>query len=138
MGKYKAAFVDHLEREGIKYVNRDEDAVDITFTGKEASSIRVTVRFSDDDTGYVHFFNMTIGSFKDKFADALIMCNNMNKKYRWVKFYIDDDEDVIVDSDAIVDLGTVGPECLEIVIRTVRIVDSVYPDFMRIRWGVSS
>lgn len=135
MGLYKEAFVAHLQKESVKYVDRDEDAVDISFNGKNASSIRVTVRFSKDNEGYVHFFNMTIGSFKDKEAEAMKQCNAMNMKYRWVKFYVDNDSDVIVDADAIVDLGSVGKECLEIVIRTVKIIDDVYPEFMRLRWA---
>ena len=62
-------------------------------------------------------------------------CYTCNAKYRWVKFYIDDDNDICVRSDAILDEGTCGEECREIILRMIGIIDESYPVFMKARWA---
>ena len=130
---YKNAFLRHMDREGIKYEDRDERTVWVRFSGDNLRTIRITVIFSEDGDPYVVFKNWDIGSFKDdsKYAKGLVACNEMNKKWRWAKFYLDEDRDVTVGCDAIVDEETVGPECEELVRRLVHIIDEVYPEFMR-------
>ena len=68
-------------------------------------------------------------------AQALITCNRCNKRFRWVKFYIDDDNDLIVEADGIIDEMTVGEECIELLFRTVSILDDSYGDFMKAIWA---
>ena len=58
-------------------------------------------------------------------------CNELNNKYRWVKFYLDDDSDVVAQIDAYVDDETCGGECLSLVRRMVNIVDGGYPTLMQ-------
>ena len=71
----------------------------------------------------------------NKLAAALVLCNEMNNTWRWVKFYIDRDGDIRVQDDAVIDLSSVGDECDELVSRMVDIIDKAYPDFMRLKWS---
>ena len=59
----------------------------------------------------------------------------MNAQYRWVKFYIDGDQDIACQSDALVDIESVGSECLQMVERMVGIMDEAYPEFMKAFWA---
>ena len=61
-------------------------------------------------------------------------CNSLNGEYRWVKFYIDGDGDIAVSMDAVVDIDTVGAECIQLVNRMVNIYDDAYPRLMRAIW----
>ena len=77
-----------------------------------------------------------LGHFEgDKYAAGLLACNNANKQYRWVRFYMDGDNDVVAAMDAIVSSETVFDEMIELIVRMLQIIDDLYPEFMRARWG---
>lgn len=135
MSNYKSAYLAHMDSEGIKYTERDENSVVVSYGGDNMQSIRITVIFDKDGGNQVHFVNWDIGNYKDKVAKALVICNAMNKRWKWAKFYIDDDYDVTVDSDALVSADSVGPECMEMVVRLVDIIDKSYPEFMKAKWA---
>lgn len=97
--------------------------------------IRVNVLF-DADGESVQLVTSTIVSIPmEKTAQALICCNSCNLRFRWVKFYIDDDNDLIAETDGIIAGDTVGDECLELLYRTVSICDDCYGDFMKAVWA---
>ena len=62
----------------------------------------------------------------EKVAQALICCNKCNMRFRWIKLYIDDDNDLIAETDGIIAGDTVGDECLELLYRMVSICDDCY------------
>lgn len=95
------------------------------------TSIRVNLFFDKDgDTVALRVFDF-VSAPENKYADTLVLCNTLNSKYRWVKFYIDEDNDVIIEDDALVAGETSGAESLELAMRMVNIADEVYPEFMR-------
>lgn len=135
MATYKALIMNHLDRLGVKYREFDEQTLSITYTGEKLDEIAVFVGL-DEGAGKAEFICFSIGQFEqDQFAKALIACNTCNAKYRWVKFYVDDDNHICVRSDAILDRDTCGEECFELVQRMVNIVDDTYPIFMKARWA---
>lgn len=92
--------------------------------------------FVDEDGGSVHVQTEPIVHVPDnRLAQLLVACNTLNKQYRWLKFYIDDENDVMVNIDAVIDSVTAGDECMELAIRTINIVDSAYPTLMQALWG---
>ena len=70
-----------------------------------------------------------------KFCSLLLACNKANCRFRWVKFYLDDDNDIVANADVLIDEYTVGEECAGIVSRIDSIIDDAYPDFMRAMWA---
>ena len=62
-------------------------------------------------------------------------CNSLNQEYRWVRFYLDKDWDLICEADALLDPSSGGEECLSIVRRMVNIIDEAYPKFMKALWA---
>lgn len=131
------AFCRHLDKEGVKYTVARENAVRIGYNCDNIPSCSITVVFDKDGGHTVAFKSWDIGSFKDesKYAKGLITCNAMNARFRWAKFYLDDDSDIAVESDAIVNEATVGPVCREMVLRLIGIIDDAYPEFMKARWN---
>lgn len=64
--------------------------------------------------------------------DAMLKaCNEANKQFRWIKFYVSDNQEVMAEDDAVLDMASVGEECIELVARMVRVVDEAYPKFMK-------
>ena len=72
---------------------------------------------------------------EDQFPQALLCCNRLNKKMRWVKFYIDEELDVNLEDDAIVDDETGGKEVFDLVMRMAAIADEAYPELNRAIWS---
>ena len=136
MSAYASLFKSFLDREGIRYNEGNNEIISITYSAENTNSIEVFVRFDEDGKNRVTLVSFAIGEFPQaQFAKALVTCNMMNRKYRWVKFYINDNNCIAVSSDAILDEETCGDECMEYVIRIVKIIDGAYPEFMKARWA---
>ena len=136
VANYKNLFMRHMDRNNIKYTDVRENVVRVVYTGDNLRTIPVFVFFDADGDPLVSFKCWEIANFKDeKMAGGVIACNQLNKEYRWVKFYLDDDSDVVAQIDAYVDEETCGSECTNLVKRMVNIVDDGYPTFMRAMWA---
>lgn len=136
MVNYKSLFMRHMDREGVKYTEMDNRVVKVVYTGDNLKTIPVYVFFDADGAPLISVKCWEIANFKDdKMAGGMIACNMLNKEYRWVKFFLDDDSDVVAQIDAYVDESTCGGECLSLVKRMVNIIDEGYPTFMRAIWG---
>lgn len=137
MATYKEAFIRHLESEGIKYTDLDDVAVRIGYnTDNVQGGVSVVVIFDKDNSHYATLRSWDVGKFDGELkVKGIAVCNEMNKQYRWCKFFINDDGDVTAQIDAIFDMGNVGPVVLEMVRRMVNIVDEAYPAFMKVRWS---
>ena len=135
MANFKAQFLRYMDMHSIRYTTVG-DLVKITYTGSNASSITIFVSFDPDGKNYAEFGSYSIASFLEdqKYANAIVLCNELNKQYRWVKFYVDDNREVVAKADAIVDISSVGAECSEMVDRIVGLIDLVYPEFMKLKW----
>lgn len=107
------------------------------FSVKNGPSVRVQFISRDDDNDVaVRLFGLVGDVAEDKAAAVTAACNECNKKYRFLKFVLDDDHDVNVEYDFPVrsSSDTVGDEACEIFIRIMKIVDECYPEFMKALW----
>ena len=128
MLRYKQLFMDYMDANGVKYSDVREDVVKVVYIGDNLKTIPVYVFFDKDGDPLVCFKCWDIAKIGEHgMAAAIIACNGLNKKYRWVKFYLDDDNDIVAQIDAYVDEATCGSECLNLVKRVVNIVDEGYP-----------
>ena len=136
MQEYASEFARVMDAEGIKYTVRDEDVINVTYSGENLGTISIFAFFDKDNAPYVQFYCGDILSFKgvDE-VKALKVCNELNNDYRWVKFYLDNDGDVVVTLDATLDLVSSGEECVELLGRVVSIVDEAYPKIAKARWA---
>lgn len=72
---------------------------------------------------------------EDQFPKAVLCCNSLNNKMRWVKFTVDDDLNINITDDAIIDEFTGGKEVLELVMRMASIANDAYPELNRAIWA---
>ena len=118
------------------------DAVNVHYTVSEREDkviIRVpfdgyttnVVLDNDDDGTHPALRTVLENCPDDKIADVIYVCNQLNMKFRWVKFYVDSDGDVMIEDDAIVSSENAGEELLELVYRTASIIKEAKPSIMR-------
>ncbi|MBR5095030.1 MAG: YbjN domain-containing protein [Oscillospiraceae bacterium] len=136
MAIYKQLYLAYMDQKGIRYTDRDDRTVRVVYTGDNLKSIPVYVFFDKDGEGLVTLRCWDIAKIPEsKKTAAILACNELNNKYRWVKFYVDSDNDVCAQIDAYIDEETCGYECASLVNRVVNIVDEGYPVFMRVLWA---
>lgn len=134
MSIYKQLFMQHMDSVGIRYTDVNENSVKISYTGDNLKTIGIFVMFDKEGNPSAELKCWEVANFKNKEAKGLVVCNELNSKYRWVKFFVDKSADIIVEADAILDNATCGEECMSMVRRMVRIIDESYPSIGRALW----
>lgn len=133
MANYYQICTEYFNAQGLKFRDRgDGRSCTVPFSGDNIKSIPIQVIFDKDGEHLVTldcWDVMKVPAGKE--AQAYETCNTLNAKYRWVKFYIDDDNDIRCQVDAIVTEENVGAECRELVLRMVNIIDGAYLDIVR-------
>jgi hypothetical protein len=135
MTNYARYVTSYLDEQGIKYQVKNDRKVLITYKGDNLETIPINVFFDEDDDPVVQLVCWEILNFKAREEQAIQLCNKLNLQYRWVKFYIDNDKDMVASLDATFDEETCGEICLSLVRRMVSIIDDVYPEVAKARWA---
>lgn len=123
--------VNTLNEKNLKYNLDDErPVVRLNFRGDNIESQTFTL-IVDEDGESVALRVFSIYQFeKGQLADAYEFCNRVNNQYRWMRFYVDSDDELTAAIDAVVSPESAGEECYEIIGRAVDIVDSVYGEMI--------
>ena len=132
--------VREFDRVNIKYdvVDNQDDGYSLVDAGFRAcTGTHVSVKFisNDDDNDFeVRAFSLAHVP-DEKLSGALKLVNEQNRKYRFVKFVIDNDGDINLEYDMPMKSTSIGPCAAEMFIRFMKIIDEALPDFMRFIWG---
>ena len=93
-------FVEDLKSKKLNFhsgTNGNGDSiVEFPYEGKVAK-----IFFSGDQGKYMSIYLVFERVPADKVADVIFACNDLNCKYKWVTFYVDKDNDVVLHDDAI-------------------------------------
>ena len=114
---------------------------DLRFECKESPDADVIVRldydnkitnfiFSGDDGKYVSMYTQFESVPAEKVINVLFECNKLNSTYRWLKFYVDGNNDIMVEDDAILSPENAAEECFELLLRRISILNDVKPALM--------
>ena len=133
-------FKKSLDQKGIKYTyfeatpDRNE-ALKISFSGKNAESIGLFF-FFDSNGRSVNVKSFDIAKVPEaKLMEAYVLLNELNAAYRWVKYYLSENNTITVSGDAVLDEASVAGECEEILFRYLNIIDECYPKIMKLIWA---
>ena len=118
----------------VKYDQLQENLFSFATSGDNVKGVRYFIDF-DEDGHSVNISGMDIASFGDKLAQGFVVANRLNHQYRWIKFIIHDDGNIITQNDAVIEPGTAGKEIMELIARNMHILDNVYPEIMKEIWG---
>ncbi|MBP5231584.1 MAG: YbjN domain-containing protein [Clostridia bacterium] len=139
MLKCAKSFIDKLDEKELKYEHsEDEDGserVRISFKTDNAQNVRLNYFFDENDmTVNIKVFSLAEVPV-DKLMDMYVLMNQLNSEYRWVTFYLDEDNEVTISGDAVVEENTAGDELYQLAGRFLNIIDDVYPRIMKVRWS---
>lgn len=119
-------FCRHLDEKKLKYDRNDErHIVNLKYKGDNFQSLGFTMIFDEDGESIAMRVYSIVQFKKAQLADAYNFCNEMNVKYRWLRFYVDSDDELTAAMDAVISEESCAAECLEVLSRTVSIVDDV-------------
>lgn len=86
--------------------------------------------FSGDKGEYLSLFMYFEHVPDEKYVDVLLVCNALNSRFRWVKFCIDSDNDIVLKDDALLNIES-ATETMELFIRMIAIFDEAKPALMK-------
>ncbi len=135
MANYKSIFMSHMDHENVIYTDENEYIVRVAYKGDNLKTIPMFVRFDKDDAPYARIRCTEIANFKGKEEIGIRLCNELNNEYRWLKFYLNEDAELVAALDTYMDEYTCGFFCLDLVKRSVTIIDEAYPKIARAMWG---
>lgn len=102
----------------------------------EGGAITIFLEFDDTDTHVYIRGGDFLSLPRDKYDLIYKVINECNRTYPHEKFVLDEENgEILVRDDAIIQLDSCGPECLELVMRMVFVVENVYPKFMKALWA---
>ena len=123
-------FKSFIEAKGLACsTGADDDGdsvIEFPYKGKTAKMF-----FCGDEGHYLSIYVVYEEVPKDKTVDTIIACNALNVQYKWVTFYVDDDNDVVLHLDAILSPATAAEEAFELLVRTLNIGDEAKPIIMK-------
>lgn len=124
-----------FETQDLKLNQLEEDLLKIGWNF-EGGSIDIFFKFNEDDTR-VHLEGINFIRVPEEKYDAMYkVLNECNDAYIHVKFVLDTENgQICARDDDIIQLDTCGPECNELMIRMVQIVQDAYPKFMKAMWA---
>lgn len=67
----------------------------------------------------------------EKIADVIFTCNDLNCDYKWITFYVDKENDIVLHDDAILTIDNAADEAFELLLRMLKISEDVKPKLMR-------
>ncbi len=124
------AFADNLEAKNLHYKVKEYD--DKTLVIFPYENRETTFLFLGEDGVNAQMMTVIESMGNDeKFVEAVMACNQQNRRFRFVKFIVDDDNDIMALSDAILDVSTAGEECFELLVRTLKTIKEARPQIMK-------
>lgn len=108
-------------------IDKDGDSiVEFPYQGKNCR-----LYFEGNDGCYLSLFMVFEHVPDEKFADVIFTCNELNCDYKWITFYVDKDNDIVLHDDAILTIDNAADEAFELLLRMLKIADKVKPKLMR-------
>lgn len=132
------AFETALDQRGIRYQEMEDSKLPALRIGYSLSNMdHLDVYFWFDDGGTtLHYATGIIAHVPEGKTDvALRTVNQLNVQYRWLSFYLDSDNDVLANADAIILQDVVGDQCYELLQRAINVTDEAYAVLMKAIWS---
>ncbi len=108
----------------------DETLVAFPYNGRKTNVI-----FGGEDGEHVQLMTLIESVPEEKFVDVVLACNQLNARFRYVKFAVDKDNDLMVFTDAILDPSSADEECFELLVRSLKLIDEAKKPLMNAIYG---
>ena len=110
--------------------------VEVAFRGRNFASVSLYF-LSNAEGNDVAVRAANLVKFPPERLDKLYAaCNDINRRYRFAKFVVDPEKDVVnMELDIPSRCENVGAVAEELLVRAVSILDAVYPQLMQATWA---
>ena len=88
----------------------------------------------DINNGFAKLFFMTGIKFQEVNINIYQLINGLNDNYRFFKFTVDDDKELIIQVDAIVKENNSTDEIMELLLRGSNVLEEIYPNVQKEIW----
>lgn len=89
----------------------------------------------DINNGFAKLFFMTGIKFQEVNINIYQLINGLNDNYRFFKFTVDDDKELIMQVDAIVKENNSTDEIMELLLRGSNVLEEIYPNVQKEIWS---
>ena len=139
MLKTSELFINELKERDLKYrdIRTLQDGDDLVEVGFNLDSTRIQIMIffdASEKSVALRCFEVTRVT-EEQYPNALLSCNELNNKMRWVKFCIGQEMNVHAEADAVVDETTAAKVAMELMMRMASIVDEAYPMINKAIWS---
>lgn len=139
MLKTTELFINELEEHELTYdpVRVLEDGDEMVQLGAKLDNtfVQLIIFFdADGDAVAIRCFDLVRVS-EEQYPKALMSCNALNDRMRWVKFCIDKERNVQAEVDAVIDDTNAGKVTMNLVLRMASIIDDAYPVINKAIWS---
>ena len=139
MLKTTELFINELEEHELTYepVRVLEDGDEMVQLGAKLDNtfVQLIIFFdADEDAVAIRCFDLVRVS-EEQYPKALMSCNALNDRMRWVKFCIDKERNVQAEVDAVIDDINAGKVTMNLVLRMASIIDDAYPVINKAIWS---
>ena len=139
----KREFCRYLDQKGTYYhdVDSDPTMVRMNYGGGDFvfSSLTAWVDFDPPSNGKgdtVHVVVPSVARYSGTARErGLELCNKISQDKRWIRAYIDNDDDLMIDADMYVTGGEFVEDVRSLVAMMMSVIDDVYEDTQRAQWG---
>lgn len=134
------AFIDALNKAELKHkgVQDLEGDATLVIVGVNGKNTRYDVLFIFDpngETASIRVPRLVAGCPEEKTFPMLDAINEINAKFRWLKLYLDKDQNIDAQADAYVNDSVESSVCVKLLLRIVNIIDECYPMLMHALWA---
>lgn len=123
-------FINELRAKNLSFDSGETEkgavVVDFPYQGKITKCI-----FDGDEGRYMSLYLSYERIPEEKLAEVIFLCNTLNSEYKWVTFYVDDDNDLFIHDDAILSTENAADEAFELLVRMLRISEEEKPRIMK-------
>lgn len=139
MLKTTELFINELEEHELTYdpVRGLEDGDEMVQLGAKLDNtfVQLIIFFdADEEAVAIRCFDLVRVS-EEQYPKALMSCNALNDRMRWVKFCIDKERNVQAEVDAVIDDTNAGKVTMNLVLRMASIIDDAYPVINKAIWS---
>ena len=130
MNAYAEKFVNNLISKNLNFesgTDKDGDSiVEFPYKGKVAKMF-----FTGEDGKYFSLYMIYERIPEEKVPALIVTCNELNAEYKWITFYVDKDNDLILHTDGILSAADADEVAFELLIRTMKIAEDLKPALMK-------
>lgn len=127
-------FKNELDSKNLNYGFKelDSNVVNITFPydGKVVNCI-----FTGESGEYLSLYLVYEKVPDEKTADVIFLCNELNCQYKWVTFFLDKENTLILHDDAILSVESAASESFELLLRLISIGGEQKANIMKTIYG---